>query len=475
LSELARVGGVVGALGLAVLIVAPRAQLRIGALAAWAAGSGALALWLAPSGSHRLYAAAAVCGLVVAVALAWLFVRVPWTLAVAVLACAPARIPISVGDTKANLLLPMYLVVAAAALALVWQLFGDDERVRELGFVAWPLALFVAWTGVSYAWTADARQGGIFLLFFVLPFGLLAVTIARLRWSEGWVTVLYLQLTAMAFAFAVIGGWQYLTRDIFWNPKVIVDNAYAPSAWFYRVNSVFYDPSIYGRFLVVAIVASLVMVLFSRGAIAVAAAGVTAVMWLGLLPSFSQSSFVALGVAAVVGLAVLWWRRTVVVVAVFAVLLLAAGMTAAAARNGSLSHATSGRSKLVENGVRLAADHPVVGVGAGGFRRAYADRVGLKGKEPKAAASHDTPVTVAAETGAVGLALFAWLVGAALFTPLRRLGSSPVVLRRARIACGLGLLAILVHSLFYNALLEDPLFWGLLALGAVAAREVAPE
>ena len=37
-----------------------------------------------------------------------------------------------------------------------------------------------------------------------------------------------------------------------------VDNAYAPVGWFYRVNSVFYDPSIYGRFLVVGILASLV-------------------------------------------------------------------------------------------------------------------------------------------------------------------------------------------------------------------------
>ena len=27
------------------------------------------------------------------------------------------------------------------------------------------------------------------------------------------------------------------TRNVFWNPKVIVDNAYAPSSWFYRVNS----------------------------------------------------------------------------------------------------------------------------------------------------------------------------------------------------------------------------------------------
>jgi MFS family permease len=44
---------------------------------------------------------------------------------------------------------------------------------------------------------------------------------------------------------------------------VIVDNAYAPSSWFYRVNSVFYDPSIYGRFLVVAIVVGLALVLFA--------------------------------------------------------------------------------------------------------------------------------------------------------------------------------------------------------------------
>src|SRR5205814_5086735 len=34
-------------------------------------------------------------------------------------------------------------------------------------------------------------------------------------------------------------------KKIFWNPKLKVDNAYAPIGWFYRVNSVFYDPSIY--------------------------------------------------------------------------------------------------------------------------------------------------------------------------------------------------------------------------------------
>ena len=192
--------------------------------------------------------------------------RVPWLLALATLACVPARIPVHVGSTQANLLLPLYGVVVVAALALAWELYGDDSnRSRELGPLAWPVAAFVAWDGLSLLWSKDPRQGAIELLFFVLPFGLLAVALARLAWSRAWVLTLYVQLALMALVFAVIGIVQYETRNIFWNPKVRVDNAYAPSGWFYRVNSVFYDPSIYGRFLVVGILASLVVVLFRRG------------------------------------------------------------------------------------------------------------------------------------------------------------------------------------------------------------------
>ena len=68
---------------------------------------------------------------------------------------------------------------------------------------------------------------------------------------------------------------------------------------------------------------------------------------------------------------------------------------------------TSGRSKLVSRGLKVAVHHPVLGVGVGGFKRAYADLAHLNGKEPKAAASHTTPITVAAETGVPGLLLFA--------------------------------------------------------------------
>jgi hypothetical protein len=465
----AQVAGAVGGVGLGVLMAAHRRDLRLGGLAAWAIGCAGLVVYLAPSGHHRLLAAAAVLGLVAAAVGGALVVRVPWLLAIATLACAPARIPVHVGSTQANLLLPLYGVVAVAAIALAWELFGDGERSRELGRLANPLALFVAWEGLSLLWTKDVRQGAIELLFFVLPFGLLAVALSRLRWSRAWTLTLYVQLAVMALVFAVIGIVQYETRNIFWNPKVKVDNAYAPSGWFYRVNSVFYDPSIYGRFLVIAILASLVIVLLRRGdslwrIAVVLTIGIT---WVGLLPSFSQSSFVALMAAVVVGGVVAWRRGGLFVVAAgIAAVVVAVAVSPAVRHRASISHVTSGRSTLVSKGVEVAVHHPVVGVGVGGFRRAYSDLAHLKGKEPKAAASHTTPVTVAAELGVPGLLLFAWLVAASLFAAFRRI--VPTFDGAARLAFGLALVAILVHCLFYNALFEDPAFWGLLALIAVA-------
>src|SRR4051794_18786653 len=120
--EAARLGAVVGAVGLAVLLLAPARTWRAGGLAGWALGGLLLAGPLAPAGHHRVCAAAAVVGAVGALALGWFFVRWQWLLPVAVLACAPARIPVHVGSTKANLLLPLYGVVAGAAVALAAEL-----------------------------------------------------------------------------------------------------------------------------------------------------------------------------------------------------------------------------------------------------------------------------------------------------------------------------------------------------------------
>ncbi|MES1247087.1 MAG: O-antigen ligase family protein, partial [Actinomycetota bacterium] len=203
-----------------------------------------------------------------------------------------------------------------------------------------------------------------------------------------------------------------------------------------------------------------------------------AVTWLGLLFSFSQSSFAALLIVVAGALFVLWrWKALVVIVCAAAVL---AGIAVAQPQvRRSLQHHTvhnlnslsSGRASLVTVGIRIARAHPVRGVGVGGFKEAYAKRTHLKGKEPKTAASHNTAVTVAAETGFVGLVFFLWLLVAALRQAFRR----PTTLS---LIAGLGIAAIFVHSLFYNAFFEDPTTWGLLGLavlGAPVARARTPK
>jgi O-antigen ligase len=274
----------------------------------------------------------------------------------------------------------------------------------------------------------------------------------------------------MALVFSAIGIYQYETRDVFWNPKLLVSNAFAP---FYRVNSVFWDPSIYGRFLVVAILACLVAVLFSRdlrvmigGTVAIAA------IWAGLYFSYSQSSFAALAAGTVLAAVFAWGRRGLVLAIATGVVVLAALFAVPSVRHDVFGHnsksTTGGRGTLVRRGAHIAVHHPVAGVGIGGFKHAYADLAGLKGREPNAAASHTTPVTVAAEGGVVGFALYVWLLVAALGLAFRRFARDLAGL--AALTFGLVIAAVAVHSLFYNAFFEDPTVWAAIGLAAALPR-----
>jgi putative inorganic carbon (HCO3(-)) transporter len=478
---LAQAGGVLGASGLSLLLVAERRTFRLAGLAALAVGMALFLPLLVPSDHEVVLFAAAVVAVPVVAALAYVLRRYPWALAFLVILAAPVRIPVTIGETSANLLLPLYVVIAVAAVALAWSIWRDPPR-RELGALAWPLAALVLWFGLSGLWTSDVRNAAVFLFFFVLPFGLLAVALARLPWSSLQASRLYGLAVTLAVVFAAIGIWQWATRDVFWNPNVIVANAYAP---FYRVNSVFWDPSIYGRFLAIAILALLALLLFQtrRGTVFDLALGAAIVfVWVGLLFSFSQSSFVALAFGIVLAAVLAWRWRALVAVAVVAVVMIPVGIASPQLENlrdsftvsteTSLTRTTGGRSKLVAVGLRIARDHPVLGVGIGGFKEAYAERV-TRREAARTTASHTTPVTVAAETGLVGLVIFAWFVAAGLYLVFRRVDTSSAA-GRARLIAGLGFAAIVVHSLFYNAFFEDPLTWALLAIAAIAATASEP-
>ena len=457
---LAEIAGPIACIGLAVLLLARTRRNRIAGLCYAGVGTVLLAASLAPSNAAEL--GAAIAGvIVVGPLLVWLFRREPWLVAYLTLAFVPFRI----GFLGHSLLVPLYAVALGAAGLLLWQLVDGDERTRELGIASWPLALYLIWIGLSVSWSVNVHSAAIDLLAFYLPFTILAVSIARLPWLASRVRILYGELVAMALVFAVVGFYQYETKTIFENPKLNQSNIYEA---LFRVNSVFYDPSIYGRFLVVAMIATAVLIVRDRLSLraGLAALAFMAVAWLGLLISFSQSSFAALMVAVFALTAIVWrWKS---LLALAAILVVAAAVTVAQPRlmhalrhhtTSGLNHATSGRATLIAVGIKIARAHPVRGVGLGGFEHAYSKR---EGKTPKKSASHNTPVTVAAEEGAPGLLLFFWLLGALLLAAYRRINHATY--GRLALAAGLALLAIFVHSLAYNDFFEDPTTWGLIGL-----------
>ena len=131
-------------------------------------------------------------------------------------------------------------------------------------------------------------------------------------------------------------------------------------------------------------------------------------------------------------------------------------------RHSNLREPASTRATLVGDGLRLFRDHPLAGVGLGGSTDAARDRT-PRGRIVRRA-QHVMPLTVALELGIVGLALVIWLLAV-----LARLALERGAQRPERLAFGLALLAILVHSFFYAAFFEEPLTWALAALLIAAA------
>jgi uncharacterized membrane protein len=467
--------GVIGAAGLAVLFLRRDRRERLAALVAVALGTLGLGLDLAHV--HRVTSALsdhpplAAVGIVLAIAGlvfgTWLGLRWPWLLPLCALAAAPVRVPVHLGGQEAFLLVPLYAVIACAWLVLVVELLRGDQHAIVGRFIGLPVALYLLLAAFSLAWSADTHQGAITTAFFLLPFGFLAAAMARRPADVGELGWLLRLDVAGALLIALIALVQWRTHTIIWhNPKLEISNLYAR---FYRVSSIFYDPSVYGRFLAIAIAlgaGALALRLVNR---AIALAVILFVVWLGLVVSYSQSSFVALAAGLLACAAIVYGVRGLVVLAVCVLVLTAAGLAVPSVRDKLRSHSTSSitsdRSTLTGTGVRLAAHHPIDGVGLGGFLQAAKGKRGNANAKGAKGASHVMPITVAAELGLPGLILLVWMLAALATAAVRR---GP--LREPRLLLGIGLLVILVHSLFYTAFFEDPLTWGLLALLAATAR-----
>jgi O-antigen ligase len=435
-----------------------------------------------PLRDHPSLAVAGGVGAVVALALlALLFDRHPSWLPVAAAATLPFRVPIASGGSTANLLVPLYLVVAAGAAAYAIPRLAGRERPeggRAPGALEWALAASLALYGIQSSYSADFGHALENVVFFYVPFALLFALVARVDWTPKLARVCLAVLVVLALALVGIGFVEYATRHLFLNPKVIASNQLED---YFRVNSLFFDPNIYGRFLAIVMLLLTAWLLWARRQReVVAGALLLAVLWGGLVLTFSQSSFTAL----LVGLAILGAMRWSVkwalilsggalVVAVVFVALAPGAVHLELGNSKSADKATSGRYDLIKGGLKLFRRAPLVGQGSGSFAREYR-RAEHVSPERAASASHTIPVTVAAEQGLIGLVAYLALLAAALARLFRGARRVP---ERAAVAAAF--VALLAHSMMYAAFLEDPLTWTLLGAGTAmalwaAVREPAP-
>jgi O-antigen ligase len=129
----------------------------------------------------------------------------------------------------------------------------------------------------------------------------------------------------------------------------------------------------------------------------------------------------------------------------------------------------------VDRTADVVREAPLHGVGLGAQPKVSKELAAQRDAREARFVSHTTPLTVAAELGIIGLAIYAFLLAAAVRMIL--------LLRRRDFALALGLgavlLALFVHALAYSGFFEDPITWLTLGIGAaylaapVPAREPA--
>ncbi|HEY1479477.1 MAG TPA: O-antigen ligase family protein [Gaiellales bacterium] len=468
--ELLPYGAVIGAGGVALLLLARASVLRLLGLALLAIGLVPQILHEQPSIGDRLQAhpvlivPALVAGALALAAGTWVALRWPW-LVVAGCVIAGLRLPLRDPPSPADHLLPLYAMLACGLLAHAVELVRGRASKPALGLLGPALAGWVVLASASLFWTSSLDKGAFSVIDVALPFGALAALVGSLGIERVAPLRLARVQVALAILCSLVAVYQWHAHHLISNRKLEVDNAYAS---FYRVNSLFFDPSLFGRFQAIAIITLAGALLLGRRRVhPLLLVLASAAVFAGLALSYSQSSLLALDVGLVVLAAIVWRGRAVLGFGALAVLVLLASLAVPATRHkifhSSLSNVTSNRSSILSKGIDAFRRHPLIGSGLGSFSHA----AGKTPQERARIAPHNVVLQEAVELGVLGLIALAAIVFAILRLLLRPADAARGRELRLVLACELA--AIAISSLFYASLFEDPIAWVAAALVALCA------
>jgi putative inorganic carbon (hco3(-)) transporter len=435
---------------------------------------------------HQIeFAGVILAGLAVLAIGAAAMLRWPILLPLLAVAALPFRVRLHVaGGEAVNLLVPLYAVIGAGVLATVAATVRGETRLRRLPKpLVLALVLVICLYALQTIYSEDVAFAARNVGFFLIPFAILFSLLAEATWDRRLLRLAFAVLLVEGLILAVIGIGQFADQHIFWNGKLEASNDFH---FYFRVNSLFWDPNIFGRYLVLAILLGTTALLWTAGTrLALALAVAVAIVFAGLLFAFSQTSFIALFIGLAVLAALRWSVRWVAIATPVALAAIVVGVLfIAGGSNESTRNVTEGHSSLVSGGLKLARHRPLYGYGSASFSKAFASAEHVNPGDTTI--SHTEPVTVAAEQGVIGIAGYLVLLAAALWTvfsgmrsiapglgaPFRSLAEgNRVELAPARIGIAAAFAALLVHTIGYAAYLTDPLTWALLAVAGVLAAE----
>src|SRR4029453_1760369 len=160
--------------------------------------------------------------------------------------------------------------------------------------------------------------------FFLVPFTVLFLLLAEAEWNRRLLRLAFVVVLVEGLILALIGIGQYADQHIFWNDKLEASNDFH---FYFRVNSLFWDANIYGRYLLLSLLVVATVLLWADDRrLAFALVCTVAVTFAGLLFAFSQRSFVALFIGLAVLAALRWSVRWALIATPFTLVAIVVGV-----------------------------------------------------------------------------------------------------------------------------------------------------
>src|SRR4029079_15608965 len=133
-------------------------------------------------------------------------------------------------------------------------------------------------------YSEDFSKGLQNVCFVLVPFTVAYALLSDVEWDRRLLSFTLVLVAVEALIFVLVGSVEFVSKELFWNDAVIRSNDFHT---YFRVNSVFWDPNVYGRYLALVLVVVTTALLYVKERRRFwLLVGTILVLWIGLAQTF---------------------------------------------------------------------------------------------------------------------------------------------------------------------------------------------